>query len=150
VTHHADTDNRQEKTLSACVSALFDAPNCSKLSSADLSKRITSMLPLVLRANAEHAKDVHLTTFRSVQAVFERLPTDLVLDAKAKELLEKILFDSTYEGLPEAMRVKRAEALIKVAKVDSCKWIVDSVKPQVEGAERSPVVRGILAKVGKE
>jgi proteasome component ECM29 len=74
----------------------------------------------------------------------------LVLDdAKARDALEKLLLEPTYEGLPEAMRVKRAEALVVVARVKGCEWVGESVEKEVDG-ERSPVVRGVLAKVGKE
>jgi proteasome component ECM29 len=94
---------------------------------------------------------VHLTTFTALHALFERLPADVPLaDPKAKEALEKLLFEPTYEGLPEAMRMKRAEALVVIAKVQSCKWVVERVRPEIEGGERSPVVRGVLGKVGKE
>jgi proteasome component ECM29 len=64
--------------------------------------------------------------------------------------LGKLLFEPTYEGLPEAMRMKRAEALVVITKVESCKWVVERVRPEVEGGERSGVVRGVLARVGKE
>lgn len=45
--------------------------------------------------------------------------------------------------------MKRADALVQVAKVKSCDWVIDKVKPEIEGAERSAVVRGSLGKVGK-
>jgi proteasome component ECM29 len=64
--------------------------------------------------------------------------------------LEKLLFDVSFEGLPEAMRMKRAEALVDVAKVGGCGWIIDRAKPEVEGGERSPGVRSVLGKVGKK
>lgn len=71
------------------------------------------------------------------------------MDDKAKGALEKLMFDPSFEGLPEAMRSKRAEALVVIARVNGCSWVADKVKPEADGAERSPVVRGILAKVGK-
>jgi proteasome component ECM29 len=72
-----------------------------------------------------------------------------IADAKVKEPLEKLLFDATFEGLPEAMRMKRAEALVVIGKVKGCEWVVEKVRSEVEGGERSAVVRGVLGKVGK-
>lgn len=60
-----------------------------------------------------------------------------------------MLFDPSFEGLPEAIRMKRAEALVAIGKVKGCDWVVEKVKPEVGGAERSAVVRAILAKVGR-
>ncbi|KAF1996134.1 ARM repeat-containing protein [Amniculicola lignicola CBS 123094] len=140
----------KEKTLSACVSALLNAPNTNLLSPADLSKRITSVLNFAVKANSTHAKDVYLTTFTSLQSLFGRLPTETTLsDAAAKTALEKLLFDPTFEGLPEAMRMKRAEALVTISKVNGFEWIVEKVQPEVAGGERSVGVRGVLGNVGK-
>ncbi|KAF2109064.1 major component of the proteasome [Lophiotrema nucula] len=140
----------KEKTLSACISALLNAPNPDRLSPTDLSQRLATILPLVVKANTTHARDVHLTTFTSLQSLFERLPSDLLItDTKAKEALEKLMFNATFEGLPEAMRAKRAEALVVIGKVKSCGWVGEKVKPEAEGTERSATVRAILAKVGK-
>lgn len=137
--------------MSACVTCLLDSPNPEKLSPAELSSRLSSIFPLVLKANSTHAKDVHLATFNAVKLLFERLPTDLpVLEPKAKEALEGVLFDVSFEGLPEAMRMKRAEALVAVGKAKEYGWVIERVKPEVEGAERSAGVRAVLAKVGKE
>lgn len=89
--------------------------------------------------------------FTSIQSLFERLPADTPLDdGQAKNNLEKLLFDPTFEGLPEAMRMKRAEALVEIGKVKSCVWIVEKVRAEVEGGERSALVRGVLGKIGKE
>ena len=111
---------------------------------------MTSILSLVVKANSTHAKDVHLKTFTSLHSLFERVPTDLILaDPQIKTALEKLLFDTTFEGLPEAMRMKRADALVAVGKIKDCGWILEKVKSEVEGGERSAVVRSVLAKVGK-
>lgn len=129
----------------------MDAPNPDKLSLTELSSRLASIFPLALKANSTHAKDVHLTTFNAVISLFERLPTDLpVLEPKTKEVLEGLLFDVSFEGLPEAMRMKRADALVAVGKVKGFQWIAEKVKPEVEGSERSAGVRAVLAKAGKE
>jgi proteasome component ECM29 len=48
------------------------------------------------------------------------------------------------------MRQKRAEALVQIGKVKGCDWVAEKVKPEAEGGERSPVVRAILNKVGKQ
>ncbi|KAF2015929.1 ARM repeat-containing protein [Aaosphaeria arxii CBS 175.79] len=139
----------QEKTISACISALSDAPNPNKLSPTELADRLTTILPLIAKANSTRAKDIHLKTFTSLLSLFERVPADLPLsDAKAKEALEKVLFDPTFEGLPEAMRLKRAEALVAIAKVKQCAWVVEKLKPEVGGGERSAAVRNVLAKAG--
>ncbi|KAJ4344658.1 proteasome component M29 [Didymosphaeria variabile] len=140
----------QEKTLAACISALTLSPNTTLLSTQALTAHLSTLLPLIVKANSTRAKDIHLKTFTSLQALFERLPSDITVNEEAKEALEKLLFDPSFEGLPEAMRVKRAEALIVVAKVGGCRWVADKVKPEVDGGERSAVVRGVLAKVGKE
>jgi proteasome component ECM29 len=141
---------RQEKTLSSSVSALLDSLNVTKLSSTDLSARLTNVLPLVIKANSTHAKTIHLQTFKSLKSMFDRVPavTDLS-NGDIKTSLETLLFDASFEGLPEAMRTKRAETLVAIAKVNGCKWVVEKVKPEVDGGERSSVVRGTLAKVGK-
>lgn len=105
---------------------------------------------MLLRANSTHARDIHLATFTSLQSLFERLPLDTPLsDAKAKDALQALLFDPSFEGLPEAMRVKRAEALVNIAKFKDCGSILTAVKSEADGGERSPAVRSILAKVGK-
>lgn len=81
------------------------------------------------------------------------IATLLVNDAKAKESLENLLFDASFEGLPEAMRMKRAEAMVEIAKlggVEKWTWLVEKVRPEAEGGERSVGVRGVLGKVGKE
>lgn len=70
-------------------------------------------------------------------------------DLKIKTALEKLLFDTSFEGLPEAMRMKRADALVAVGKSKDCGWVAEKVRPEVEGGERSAFVRGVLAKVGK-
>jgi proteasome component ECM29 len=133
------------------VACLLDAPNTTKLSAAELATRLSSIFPLVVKANSTHAKDVHLKTFTSLTSLFDPVPADLeITDAQAKTALEKILFDPSFEGLPEAMRVKRAEALVAVGKLKGCGWVAEKVKPEVEGGERSALVRGVLAKVGKE
>ena len=48
------------------------------------------------------------------------------------------------------MRLKRAEALVVVARVGGCGWVGEMVRGEVEGGERSVVVRGVLGRVGKE
>ncbi|KAL5384824.1 hypothetical protein PMIN06_010167 [Paraphaeosphaeria minitans] len=146
----ANPTTRQDRTLSACIAALTLAPNTSLLSPQALATHLSTLLPLVIKANTTRAKDIHLKTFTALHALFERLPSGTAVTEKAKEDLEKLMFDARFEGLPEAMRMKRAEALVAIAKVGGCGWIVDKVKPEVEGGERSPVVRGVLAKVGKE
>jgi proteasome component ECM29 len=95
---------------------------------------------------------VYLTTFTSLHALFERLPTDLDLSDGAKDALQKLLFEPTYEGLPETMRLRRAEALVVVAKVRSCRWVGEMVREEIvgEGVERSAVVRGVLGSVERE
>lgn len=45
--------------------------------------------------------------------------------------------------------MKRAEALVAVGKIKECAWVVEMVKPEVDGGERSAFVRGVLGKVGK-
>jgi proteasome component ECM29 len=140
---------RQEKTLAACVTALTSSPNPTLLSGQALSKHLSVLLSLLVKANSTHAKDVHLTTFTSLHTLFESMSTDITIEAKGKEALEKLLFDPSFEGLPEAMRTKRAETLVVASKIGGCEWISEKVKPEVEGGERSPVVRGVLAKVGK-
>ncbi|KAL1595663.1 proteasome component M29 [Paraconiothyrium brasiliense] len=140
----------QEKTLLACISALTLSPNTALLTPQALNTHLSTLLPLIVKANSTHAKDIHVTTFTSLQALFERLPTDVMVNDQAKEALEKLLFDPSFEGLPEAMRMKRAEALVIVAKVGGCGWVGGKVKPEVGGGERSAVVRGVLAKVGKQ
>lgn len=78
------------------------------------------------------------------------MPPELsITDPQAKGALEKSLFDPSFEGLPEAMRMKRADALVSVSKVTGCKWVSEKVKPEIEGMERSASVRTTLAKVGK-
>ena len=59
------------------------------------------------------------------------------------------MFEPRFEGLPEAMRMKRAEALVAVGRVRGCEWILEKIKPEVDGGERSALVRNMLAKVGK-
>lgn len=93
---------------------------------------------------------MHLTTFTSLKDLFESLPADQPFKEQGiKQALEKILFDTSFEGLPEAMRMKRAEALVAVGKVKECEWVVEKVRPEFEGGERSAFVRGVLGKVGK-
>lgn len=107
---------------------------------------------------------MHLTTFTSLHALFSRLAKTtssadisrlLANDGKAKDNLEKLLFDASFEGLPEAMRMKRAEAMVEIAKSGGgagggeWAWLVEKVRPEVEGSERSVGVRGVLGKVGK-
>jgi proteasome component ECM29 len=142
--------NRQERTLSACVAALTLSPSITLLSPQALSAHLSTLLPLVVKANSTHAKDIHLKTFTSLQSLFERLPTDIAISTQAKEALEKLMFDPSFEGFPEAMRLKRAEALTAVGSASGCGWIAEKVKAEVDGGERSPVVRAVLAKVGKE
>ncbi|ORY12152.1 proteasome stabiliser-domain-containing protein [Clohesyomyces aquaticus] len=141
----------KEKTLQASIVALLSSPNTTRLSPSDLSTRLSTTLPLVARATSSHEKTTHLTSFTSLAALFAKVPKDTKLDkAEAKSALEKILFDPSFEGLPEVMRIKRVEALIEIGKVADCGWVVDMVKPEVEGKERSKGVRDVLAKVGKE
>lgn len=45
--------------------------------------------------------------------------------------------------------MKRAEALVVVAKTRGCEWVGEKVRGEIEG-ERSGGVRGVLGKVGKE
>ena len=140
---------RKEKTLASCITATLLSLNPT--SGSSFSARLTTALNLAVRANSTHAKDVRLKTFTTLQTLFENIPDDVVLaKPEVKNGLERLLFDATFEGLPEAMRVKRAEALVTIAKVKGCTWIADKVRPEVEGVESSPVVRGVLAKVGKE
>jgi proteasome component ECM29 len=131
---------------------LLNSPNPAKLSAANLSERLaSSLLPLVVKANSTHAKDVHLMTFTSISSVFEHAPEGLSLgDTQAKTALEKILFEPTYEGLPEAMRLKRAEALVAVARIHGCEWVAEKARPEMEGTERSAAVKGILAQIGNK
>ncbi|KAF2730427.1 ARM repeat-containing protein [Polyplosphaeria fusca] len=140
----------KEKTLSSCVTCLLNAPNPSKNSSTELSTRLTTIFPMLVRANSTHARDIHLATFTSLQSLFERLPSDTQFSGpEAEDALKALLFDSSFEGLPEAMRLKRAEALVAIAKAKHCSWIIEAVKAEAEGGERSPAVRNILVKVGK-
>lgn len=140
---------RLEKSLSACIYVLTFSFNTTLLSGQSLSTHLSTILSLIVKANKPRAKNIHLTTFTSLNELFERLHTSTAIDTRSKEALEKLLFDPSFEGLPEAMRMKRAEALVVIAKVTGCEWVSEKVKPEVEGGERSPVVRGVLAKVGK-
>jgi proteasome component ECM29 len=117
-----------------------------------LAKTITEILPRAIKINSTHARDVHLATFTSLHSLFDRVPSDLPLqDAKVKEALEKLLFDATFEGLPEAMRQKRAEALVAIGKVKELSvWVAERAKVEAEGGERSAGVRAVLAKAGKK
>lgn len=144
-------DFRQEKTLAASITSLLESPNQAKLTPPDLCRRLVSILPLVVKANSNHAKEIRLTTFTSIQSFFEHVPADLSLEnAQAKATLEKLLFNPSFEGLPEAMRMKRAEALAAVAKVKGCQWIIEMVKAEVcGGREKSSGVRSVLATVGE-
>jgi proteasome component ECM29 len=142
--------NRHERTLSACVAALTLSPNTTILSPQALSAHLSTLLPLIVKANSTHAKDIHLKTFTSLHSLFERLPTETSIDEKAKGALEKLMFDPSFEGLPEAMRMKRAEALVVVGKASGSGWVAEKVKAEVDGGERSPVVRAVLAKIGKQ
>lgn len=144
-----DKHTRQEKTLAACITALTLSPNTELIKPQALSALLSTLLPLVAKANTTRAKDIHLTTFTSLHALFERLPAGTTIEEKAKVTLEKLLFDPSFEGLPEAMRTKRAEALVSLSKLEGCEWVSDRVKPEVDGGERSAVVRGLLSKIGK-
>ncbi|KAF2749465.1 ARM repeat-containing protein [Sporormia fimetaria CBS 119925] len=141
----------REKTLAACVSVLCDSLNLLQVSTMESSTNLEDVLPMIVKANSTHAKDVHLATFTAVGELFERVYRHgVVIWEKAKAALEKIFFDPSFEGLPEAMRMKRGEALVKVSKCVGCEWVVERVKPEVEGGERSPVVRGVLGKIEKQ
>ncbi|KAF1965015.1 ARM repeat-containing protein [Bimuria novae-zelandiae CBS 107.79] len=139
----------QEKTLASTISALTASPNPTLLSTPVLSTHLSTLLSLIVKANATHAKNVHLAIFTSLHDLFDRLPAATAVDGKAIQALEKLLFDPSFEGLPEAMRMKRAEALVVIAKMGGCEWVVEKVRPEAEGGERSSGVRGVLAKVGK-
>lgn len=141
---------RTEKTLASTVTALLSSPNESKLSPSQLTECLSSIFPLVVKANSTHAKDVHVTTFSSLHTLFEHMPSNLTLNEDAKVALDKLLFNAGFEGLPEAMRMKRAEAIVVICRATSCMWIVEKVRPEVEGAERAALVRAVLAKAGKE
>lgn len=145
----ADKHTRQEKTLAACVTALTLSPNSELLEPQALSTLLSTLLPLLVKANTTRAKDIHLATFISLHALFERLPAGIMIEEKAKVAPEKLFFDPSFEGLPEAMRMKRAEALVSLSKLGGCEWVVEKVNPEVEGGERSIVVRGVLSKIGK-
>ena len=133
------------------MSCTLDSINASLATSPYLQPLLATSLALVLRANSTHSKDIHIKTFTTIQALFSRLPSETSFDdPEIKKSLESLFFDPRYEGLPEAMRLKRAEALVAVTKVKGCEWVVEKVKPEVEGGERSAVVRGVLSKVGKE
>lgn len=138
--------HRQEKTLSACVSTLLSSLH-PLLTSPTFSSALSTILPLILRANSTHAKNIHLTTFNSLQSLFLAASSDLslTLNPEAQTAFEKILFDPTYEGLPEAMRLKRAEALVAIGKIKGCEWVGERVTEEMNG-ERSAVVKGVLAK----
>jgi proteasome component ECM29 len=129
---------------------LLNSPNPAKLSAATFSQRLAdSIFPLVVKANSTHAKDVHLTTFTAISSLFEHTPEDLSLESdKVRNTLEKILFEPTYEGLPEAMRLKRAEALVAVGGVRGCEWVTEKVRPEIGSTERSAAVKKVLAKIG--
>ncbi|CAI6341703.1 unnamed protein product [Periconia digitata] len=149
----------KEKTLSSVVTLLLSSLNPTKLSSPNLTAHLRNALALAVRANSTRARNVHLATFTSLHALFARLSAQATAaegnktvsvgdDVKAKESLEKLLFDASFEGLPEAMRMKRAEAIVETSKVDGCGWLVEKVKPEMDGGERSAGVRAVLGKAG--
>ncbi|KAF2280667.1 ARM repeat-containing protein [Westerdykella ornata] len=135
----------RDQTLSACVSSLLSSLH-PLLTSSSFSSAFGDTLPLILRANSIHAKNIHLTTFTSLHALFLAAASDLSLaiEPEAKAAFEKILFDPTYEGLPETMRVTRAQALIAIGRIRGCKWAAERAAEEMNG-ERSLVVKGVLA-----
>jgi proteasome component ECM29 len=91
---------------------------------------------------------VHLTTFISLQELCSRLPPDFYAgNPGLKQSFEALLFDPAYEGLPEAMRIKRGETLCAMATVKGCEWVYDKIQMEIAQVEKSPVVIGVLEKI---
>lgn len=170
----ADGIYRKEKTLASAVESLMDCvnpkviqgagkyissvePTVSKssiprlISSTDLIKTIDSILALAAQASSTHSRPVHLAAFESLKTLFDRLASvpDLELDSPDLDRsLSKLLFDPSFEGLSEAIRLKCAQAIVAVSKIEGVE-----LKERVESEmarEKSPVVRKELEKAGVE
>lgn len=97
-----------------------------------------------------------MANFEAVQSLFDRIftqePTGSFStgnEVQLKEVLESLLFDARYDGLSEAMRVKRAQAILAVAKLPERGFarglLGGKLGAEIE-SERSPVVRAELEK----
>ncbi|OCK83918.1 hypothetical protein K432DRAFT_379061 [Lepidopterella palustris CBS 459.81] len=139
-----------EKTLAAAVEALCDSINPKILQGDALTKALTEALSLAATAASTHSRPVHLAAFEALKSLFDRLAPDAGLALSSPQLhasLQKLLFDSRFEGLSEAVRLKRAQAVVSLARCEGAGWARELVRGEVEGrAEKSAVVRGELGK----
>ncbi|KAK8218585.1 proteasome stabiliser-domain-containing protein [Phyllosticta capitalensis] len=137
------------------TSAIFALTNCIHPShlptAAELTPALLRSLSLVARINTLHSAQIHVAVFDNLPPLFELCASSPVDKVALRDVLKTLLFDPRYEGLSEAQRLKRAEAIVSVAKwlgAEEGAWVRELVQQELgSGVERSGDVKKVLSKV---
>ncbi|KAK7521973.1 proteasome stabiliser-domain-containing protein [Phyllosticta citriasiana] len=142
---------RRTKTCASAIFALIASIHPPHLPTSDeLTPAILRALSNTARLNNLHSPSIHVAVFENLCLLFEICGTADVDKAALRDVLQKLLFDPRYEGLSEARRLKRAEAIVSAAKWlgDESAWVKEMVGRELAGgSERSGDVKAVLAKV---
>ncbi|KAK7542415.1 proteasome stabiliser-domain-containing protein [Phyllosticta citribraziliensis] len=141
----------RNKTSTSAIFALIASIQPAYLPTADqLTPTILRALSLTARLNTLHSPPIHVAVFENLGLLVEICGASDIDKSALRDVLQKLLFDPRYEGLSEAQRLKRAEAIVKVAKWlgDEGAWVKEMVGRELgSGTERSGDVKAVLAKV---
>ncbi|KAH7062064.1 proteasome stabiliser-domain-containing protein [Macrophomina phaseolina] len=146
----------RDNTATGAIFALQASINPKLLQDTALSGAALRALSLVRKINTLPSNAIHVATFEALQSLFDRVfaqePTGSFStgnEMQLKDVLEALLFDDRYDGLSEAMRIKRAQAMHALAKLPERGFarslLVGRLGKEIE-QERSPVVRAELEK----
>ncbi|KAL1638553.1 proteasome component M29 [Diplodia intermedia] len=147
---------RRDNTATGAIFALQASINPKLLQDTALSGAALRFLDQARKLNTLPSNTIHVAVFEALQSLFDRVYTQEPTgsfstgnEAQLKEALDALLFNARYDGLSEAMRVKRAQAIHALAKLPERGFarglLVGKLGPEIE-SERSPVVRAELEK----
>ncbi|OJD31126.1 proteasome component [Diplodia corticola] len=146
----------RDNTATGAIFALQASINPKLLQDTALSGAALRFLDQARKLNTLPSNTIHVAVFEALQSLFDRVYTQEPTgsfstgnEAQLKEALDALLFNARYDGLSEAMRVKRAQAIHALAKLPERGFarglLVGKLGPEIE-SERSPVVRAELEK----
>lgn len=112
------------------------------------SERLLKFFDLAIQANTAFSPTLQIATFDSLKELFAKLSAAQT-DAVVADKLVKLLFDPRSEGLSEAIRLKKAQAITAAAAYRENekikKTLVACVAKEIS-TERSDVVKAELQK----
>ena len=135
-------DKRRENTLVGCIEALEKSLTLSSgYTASELHERLTTVLSLMLKISAVRLRGIELTTFTSMEALFEKIDSGAASKLEEKDvqsladLISKLFFQHDANAYMESVRRARAQAMVAFANVHSPLFHKAIMKAEVLEAE---------------